>query len=131
MRMKLYRSSSHRPFDIPENAGLDQVDGLLVAVRVRGVGADVVDTAAVPEAQREAAYFEAATVAVRRHVPLRRVFGSNRAGGTAFFGREVPALVVYDDHGGSPIDVLPREKDGVLVTIRDYLTGLSLSASVG
>lgn len=130
MWLKLYRSSSHRPFEVPENAGLGEVERLLLTLEGRGVRVEVVDTAAMSGPEREAAYFDAAAVAVRRHVQVRRVFGSNRASGMAFFGREVPALLVYDREGAPPVDVVPREQGSALVTIRDYVAGLSLPMSV-
>jgi hypothetical protein len=128
--MKLCHSSTHRPFDLPENLGIDSVERLLVDLQDEGVVVEVVETAAMPESERPAAYFDAATVAVRSHVGVRRVFGTNRVSGTAFFGREVPALLVYGGDGVLPVGVVPYERDGTIVTIRDYLAGLVLPANV-
>lgn len=125
MRLKLLRSSAHRPFDVPANGGIDEVEPLLLALRERGVPVEILDTAAMPDAERERTYFEEAVpVAVWHHVGIRATFGTNRASGTAFFGREVPALLAYRDDGTHATDVFPHAKAGTTVTIRDYLIGL-------
>ncbi len=131
MQLKLYFRSSHRPFAAPENAGVDEAEWLLRALQDRGVPVERLDTAAMPEAERETAYFGAAAVAVRSQVRVPRVIGSNRASATAFFGREVTALLVYERDGAVPVDIVPYEKAGRLTTIRDYLAGLSLAVNVG
>lgn len=66
---------------------------------------------------------QAVPVAVLHRVGVRTTFGTNRASGTAFFGRQVPALLAYGDGGTSTTAVFPHSQAGSTVTIRDYLVG--------
>jgi hypothetical protein len=122
--LKLYRSTLHCPSDVPENDGIDNAERLLLALQDRGVTAEVLDTAVIPECEREAAYYGVATVAMRTHVRVRRVFDSNGVSGIVFFEREVPALLAKDEESAQPTDVYPQERAGTTITIRDYVAGL-------
>ena len=59
---------------------------------------------------------------VPRKFGIRRVFGTRRRSG-CFFGREVPALLVYEDSGSHPIDVYPQQRLGRTITINEFLKG--------
>jgi hypothetical protein len=53
---------------------------------------------------------------------VSRVFGSGRQSGVDWFGKEVPALLVYESEGGKLVDIRPHshKHDPVDVTIMDY-----------
>jgi len=66
-------------------------------------------------------YLHAARLAVVRGYKayrIRKVFGSARDSGK-YFGREVPALLVYEND--ELIDVYPHEERGKLITIEEFL----------
>lgn len=70
--------------------------------------------------EAEEAYIRLAVPpSMRQRYRVRLVFGTHKYAG-GFFGKGVPALIVYED--GSPQDVYPHEEqDGTIVTINDYL----------
>ena len=54
---------------------------------------------------------------------VRQVFGSRRHSGW-LFGRQVPALVAYDEKTGYPTDVYPHEQGLTSVEIETFLESL-------
>jgi hypothetical protein len=54
---------------------------------------------------------------------IRRVFGSRRRSGW-LFGREVPALLVYEEEGEDPVDVYPHDELGIIKTTKQYLENM-------
>ncbi|MCS6936973.1 MAG: hypothetical protein RMJ96_03495 [Candidatus Bipolaricaulota bacterium] len=64
------------------------------------------------------AYMKAVMPAVLRKYRVRQVFGSKRHPGR-FFGKEVPALVVYEN--GHPRDIYPHEENGQVISIKAFL----------
>ena len=69
--------------------------------------------------QRFSAYGDAIVVAVMKKSKVRKVFGTNRYPGINF-GKEVPALVIYDENDCA-VDVYPRMENGEVITIKQYL----------
>lgn len=96
---------------------------LLGTLQSQGIHCEQIDTAELPNEKLYEAYADAWIPSVYRKFGIRRVFGTRRRSG-CFFGREVPALLVYEDGGRAPIDVYPHEELGHTVTIRDLLMGL-------
>ena len=81
---------------------------------------EVVDTENWSEDQLTKAYFEAVVPSVLHKQEIRRVFESRR--NAAFlFGRQVPALIVYDEISGHPIEVYPHKERTERIEIVDYL----------
>lgn len=126
VRLAYYASSQDEPLADECNVGIEEVAHLLERVRSLGLDVEFVDTSGWSEDERAEAYSLAATPAVVRHsktYSVRRAFGTRRRGGE-FFGRGVPALVVYRGAGGLPTDVYPHYEGDRPVTIRDFLRRL-------
>jgi len=68
-------------------------------------------------------YFgEVVRLSVRKKIGLRRVFGSARQSGVAYFGKEVPALLVFQ--GDRLVNVYPHREKGREITISNYVATL-------
>lgn len=110
--------------DDPANAGYDgeRVRALLELADVNGDSYEVVDSDGLSEDDRENRYLAVGVRAAALRIRLSSHFGSRNDSGASGFGREVPALVVYDKIGGTVIDVYPHSrKAGPLETIADFL----------
>jgi hypothetical protein len=69
------------------------------------------------------AYADAWLPSVSKKFGIRRVFGTRHLGG-CFFGREVPALLVFKDDEEQPVNVYPHEEHGRIVTIKEFMQAL-------
>lgn len=109
--------------DAPANRGFDveTVRSLLGLLELGGVRVEWVDTTTLSDEELWTNYLHAITApaASKKH-RFRQIFGSKRYPGR-LFGREVPALMVYEDGANYPSDVYPHQESGRLVTIRDFL----------
>jgi len=123
VKLKLYYNSKQHPQNDPANQGFSEAMDLLAVLESQGIHCDRIDTVRLPNEKVYEAYADAWTPSVSRKFAIRRVFGTRRRSG-CYFGREVPALLVYEDSNGDPIDVYPHEKLGRTVTIKDFLKGL-------
>lgn len=126
VRLVYYASRADEPLRDARNAGIEDVPRLLDRVRSLGVPVESVDTSAWTEDELADAYTLATTPAVVSHsktYSVRRAFGTRKRGGD-FFGRGVPALLVYETGGGLPADVYPHYEGDRPVTIRDFLRRL-------
>lgn len=107
----------------PANRGFDlaTVRSLLGQLELGGVRVEWVETTTLSDEELMRNYLHAiaAPAASKKH-RFRQVFGSKRYPGR-LFGKEVPALVVYEDGANYPSDVYPHDESGRLVTIRDFL----------
>ena len=111
--------------DDPANAGYDdaEIRSLLQGAATRGHSFEVVDSDELSDDDRERRYFEAGVRAAALRIRLSSHFGSGRESGVSHFGRQVPALLVYDREGGTLVDVYPHSRaGGLLITIADFLT---------
>jgi hypothetical protein len=114
-------------FDQPENAGFDQdaVVRLLDDLQRRGHSYQMTGGERLSEDARSARYGEAvaAVLSSGGSGKIRSVFGSRKHGGGRYFGREVPALLVYRNREAStPADVLPHQNHaGDYRTIVEFL----------
>lgn len=107
MLLKLYCSSVFIPSSDFANEGFKEVMYLLWFLQKRGVDYEIVDTSTLTDHELEQMYAEVISLSVSKKFSIRRAFGTKRRSGFKF-GREVPALFVYQDINQPPIDVYPR-----------------------
>jgi len=124
MRLELIMDSTIEPF---ERYGFSQREVLekLKIVKDMGVEVSLIDVAGWTRDMLYELYMKATRIAIKRGYQgyrIRRVFGSARDSGK-YFGREVPALFVYDD-SGRLIDVYPHEEGGRVIGISEFLDHL-------
>lgn len=117
-------SSGISPSQEEANAGLEEVPGLLEEARRQGIDVEEVDLSMCDEEKRRALYEQAAAAAVRSRCRIRELFGFRRRGYGRYFGREVPALLVYRGEERIPAEVYPCRRRGRVMSIRDFLKGL-------
>ncbi len=121
-----YYFSAEQPIRDECNAGIEEVRSLLDRVQGLRVSVESVDTSGSSEEEMAGAYASAVVPAVHRHskeYSVRRAFGTRKRGGI-FFGRGVPALLIYRAGGEIPVDVFPHYEGTRAVTIRDFLLRL-------
>ena len=83
---------------------------MLKTLQEFGIDVRIVDTTSLSDDKRTRPYFDAIVGAVIQKAAIRQVFGSRR--NPAFlFGRQVPALLVYDKAYTPPICVDVYHKD--------------------
>jgi len=127
MYIELYFDPNCKVFEAPEpeNEGFLAVPGLVEELQRRGIQIEVKDTGRMTEEERQEAYWKATTATRRKKFKIRQIFGSQRQGGGPYFGKQVPALLVYKEKGASyPEDVYPHEEKGEIVTIKELLDQL-------
>ena len=127
MRLKLYYNSTVTPFD---QYNLDRILKLLEALERQGIQCDRVDTARMSEEDIAHAYIEATLPTARRKYKVRQVFGSRRHCGF-LFGKQVPALLVYNEGQPYPVDVFPHEIMLKEIKVEDYLERLLIGQKKG
>ncbi|MFC2012627.1 hypothetical protein ACFLVU_05805 [Chloroflexota bacterium] len=124
MILKLYHSGTHQPPDVPANKGLPNVTNLLKLLQRKGIDSQIIDIDSLSDEEALKAYSDAVVPSVFKKFGIRRVFGSRRRSGV-LFGREIPALLVYDDDQEYPSDVYPHDEgQGKIVTIEGFLYNL-------
>ena len=110
--------------DNSANAGYDdpEIRALLKRAEADGDSVAIIDSGELSEADREGRYFTAGVRAAALRLRLSGHFEKGRVSGASGFGREVPALLVYDAPGGTLVDVYPhRRSGGLLITIAAFL----------
>ncbi len=92
----------------------------------KNIVCEIIDTRELSNEEREAVYFDEVTPwSVRKTRGVRAKFiGPRRSG--EFFGREVPALLVFEDD--TLMEVYPRREGARQVKIEDFLSKLLRSA---
>jgi len=125
MRLKLVHHSQTRPIALPHNEGFDlqEIRTILQRLEESGVSSEIVDVMTKSDEERTDLYLEAIRPTARKKYQVRQVFGSKRHAGY-MFGREVPALLVYEPGKQIPVDVYPHRHGTRAVTIRAFLEGL-------
>lgn len=129
MLLKLYCSSQNMPRNCSANEGFPSAMYLLWLLNKRGIDSEIVDTVTLLEKEIEIAYNEAVIPSVKKKHKIREIFGSKRRSRFRF-GKDVPALLVYENVCKPPIDVYPHKvkqgdsKERFNVTIREYLAYL-------
>lgn len=89
--------------------------------REKGIFCKIIDTKGMSDSERYQLYITRAIVpSARKKYKIRQIFGS-RKHSAPFFGKEAPALLVYEEGEKPPIDVYPHEKNGKRVEIVDFL----------
>ncbi len=122
-RLRLYYSEQLAP-EVPAfGCDLNRVLELLGKLEEIGVGCDRVSTDGWPEERLHEAYSAATIPVIRKKHRVRQIFGTRTSSGD-FFGRQVPALVVYKGSTDRAVDVFPHEEGPVRVEIVDYLKHL-------
>jgi hypothetical protein len=122
MKLRYYYSSDQDPFDTPANLGLGKVEALFNRLIEEDVKIERLDMAGMDKDECFELYSKHAVIpSVWNRYAIRQVFGTRRRGGV-FFGREVPALVVFSNGDLSPVDVYPHQEGGDIVTILNFLS---------
>lgn len=124
MKLELYYAEKHFVFDDPANDGFEEALELLSHLKGKGISVKTIDTSKLSKEELREVYFgKAYILSIRKHIGIRRVFGTRQQGGGPFFGKEVPALLVYKRGEEYPSNVYPHQKRGrgSVVTIKDFL----------
>ncbi|MFC1902845.1 hypothetical protein ACFLX4_02095 [Chloroflexota bacterium] len=113
------------------NVGFSVVMYQLWVLNKKDIPTEIVDVNCMPEEQIQNAYAEAIQLAVSRKFMIRRVFGTKHRSGFRF-GKEVPALLVYEGEQEKLIDVYPRiEEQYRTVTIHNFLMSQAIRGMTG
>jgi hypothetical protein len=115
-RIKLYYNSQ---IDTPWCA-LKKIRIQLKKLEEVGIPVTMIDTASMEEKQIFEHYMEATYPSVRKQYRISQIFGSQSKSGQ-FFGRQQPALLVYQGEDRHPVDVYPHDFNGKRVLIEDFL----------
>ena len=94
----------------PWHADIGRIMNMLEAVRAKGVACQIVDTHQISDEEWEEYRNKVYFTKRRQQYRIRNTFGSNRAGRLPFLGRQVPALLVYEEGKSIATVVYPREK---------------------
>ena len=131
MILRLYQSTKHRLLDIPCNKDFDNVENLLKLLSRKGITVEIINMDSLSEADTLKAYSDAVMPSVSKKFGIRRVFGSRRRSGW-LFGKGVPALLVYKEDEGYPIDVYPHDEgQGRIRTVKEFLFDLQTQLLLG
>ena len=95
----------------PWHADLQAIQKQLTEIQARGIKCELLDTKDMPEEKLEHWRIEATKVAVKHHQQIRQVFGSKRIGGLPHFGKQEPALLVYEEGESVPVAVYPHGEE--------------------
>ena len=131
MILRLYQSTKHRLLDIPCNKDFDNVENLLKLLSRKGITVEIINMDSLSEADTLKAYSDAVMPSVSKKFGIRRVFGSRRRSGW-LFGKGVPALLVYEEDEGYPIDVYPHDEGQDRIrTVKEFLFDLQTQLLLG
>lgn len=117
IKLELYYDSTVEPFR-REDFNRRRILELLNKAEKRGVEVAVIDTASWDSSMLYDIYLKACIPSIRSGYGIRTVFGTARESGR-YFGRQVPALLVYEDDGVT--DVYPHDEKRRTVTIIEFL----------
>jgi hypothetical protein len=120
LKLHLYYDATVEPFATVAG-DLARILAALRSLQERGFDVELTDTSEWTDSMLYEVYSEVARLAAAKMIKVRKVFGSARDSGK-YFGREVPALLVYE--GGTLVDVYPKIEKGKLITIEEYLNSL-------
>ncbi len=102
----LYDSSIH-----PWHADLQAIRRGLERMVSTGVMVEELDTRDMSDEDLARWRAKANVAAIRDHKSIRQTFGSWRQGGLPYFGKQVPALLVFAKDEQTPTDVYPHRKN--------------------
>jgi len=98
-------------------------------LEAKGVRCGLLDTKDTPEQELERWRDEATATAVWRRQGIRQTFGSHKQGRLPYFGKQVPALIVYEEGEKIPVAACPhteeRGRTRTDFTIEGFLRGAS------
>ncbi|MFC1897810.1 hypothetical protein ACFLX8_04530 [Chloroflexota bacterium] len=126
VQLKLYCSSEHVPV---QAEGFSEVIYLLWILGRKGISNEIIDTSCITREEIKEVYSEAFCASISKKLAIRKIFGSKNRSGFRF-GREIPALLVYEESGQHPVDVYPhgkKRKDSTYhdtININEYLRAL-------
>jgi hypothetical protein len=124
MYFELYYDSTNEILETEENKGFKEALELLKKLKEEGkIEIEFIDTSKISDEKRMDVYSKVAALAAIQKYRIRQIFGSRRKSGV-FFGKEVPALLVYKEKGGLLQDICPREERGKIITIKNFLENL-------
>ncbi len=125
MILKLISHSQIQPLSSPENEGFDlsEIKTILQQLEELGLSGEIIDSMTNSDEELTDLYLEATLPTARKKYQVRQVFGSKRHAGY-LFGKEVPALLVYEPGKQYPVDLYPHRSGNRTVTIRGFLEGL-------
>lgn len=125
MNLKLIHHSQTLPLNLPSNEGFDlnEIKSFLQQLENLGVSWEAIETSTMSGEELSNLYIEAIGPAVYKKYHVRQVFGSKRHSGF-LFGKQVPALLVYEPGEEYPSDVYPHRAGNRIVTIRTFLENL-------
>lgn len=93
----------------PWHTDIQIVQRYLTGLQDKGVTCEPIDTKDMSEEELKRWREKAQSVAMRYKQQMSQHFGSRRRGGFPYFGRQVPALLVYEDEK-VPTAVYPHTK---------------------
>ena len=123
MKLKLIYSPTNSPFDKPHNKDFDKALVLLKNEIHHYAEVEIIEAGKISDEERYNIYSQAFFPSVRKKLRLRQVFGTRRRSG-CFFGKEIPALLVYEEDMKYPVSIYPHEKNGRIITIKEFLETL-------
>jgi len=106
------------------DANMQEIEGLLKQAEAAGISCERLNTKDMDEAELQEWRDKAFGVAVRFKQGIRQPFGSRREGMLPYFGKEVPALFVYEEGEAEPVAVYPHRKAKERRSIEGYLRQL-------
>jgi len=112
--LELYYDTTVEPFESPAFNSARVLD-LLIKIQSAGFKVRIIDTAGWSREMLMEQYRSLRTPRGRKN----DIFGPPKKRGW-FFGREVPALVVYSAPN-EPVDVYPHHEDSHIITVEDFL----------
>ena len=90
-----------------------------------GVSFELIDIAKMEEKEVHDFYISEATLpSVRKQYRIGPIFGTQKKAG-CFFGREQPALLVYQNCSEEPVDIFPHVVKGRMVSIEEFLEDIT------
>jgi len=97
----------------PWHADLQAIQANLTRLEAKSVRCELLDTKDMPEQELDRWRNEAMAAAIWRQQRIRQAFGSQKQGRLPYFGKQVPALLVYEEGEKMPVAVYPHsEKRG-------------------
>ena len=97
----------------PWSVDFQAIQRYLTELQAKGVKSELLDTKDMPAEELDHWREEATAAAVWRHQRIRQVFGSQKRGRLPYFGKQVPALLVYEEGESVPVAIYPHsEKRG-------------------
>ena len=105
----------------PWHADLKAIQERLTELQAKGVKCELLDTKDMPEEQLEYWRTKASLASIWHHQQIRQPFGSKKKGGLPNFGKQAPALLVYQEGENVPVAIYPHGDISGDISIEDFL----------